>query len=875
LEENLTRMTHSKKTALVLVLSTIAAFGLLSGCSGGGGDGGGRLILITADGATEPLWELVNGVPTVPPACPTGVYVNARITFTFDGPVDPASVPVFPFAAGSLTIATEITGIPAQGTFTVEDDPAFPAGNRRRVVFNPALPSIPGMPCATGIAPLETYEVSVPFGTGAGMVIVVDGEPITAGALTCFRSCGCPDGGGCVTRFTDPVSGPPFVTSTTPATGDLAAAPAVDRCAVGQNTIQINVSEALNPVGIDLANVRVVNVATGAQLPGSLVFIQATTGGPSRIDYVAASTLPAGTTFQILFGPAVQDFGGNPIQPLPLYFQTMASPPVSQSLVEQFDTANPAGASGAAQWTGTGFLQGVFPLELTGTGADGAFAAPAGITTILDTNEIVVGGQSRMGIWNFTNVIIPATAIVRIVGPYQAHFRCTGTVVLDGTVNVDFGMPGSEMGVQNNGGGTNCEALGGVANAGGGNGGTGSGVTPPPGSPPTFQCAIRTSQGENGYGPTIGGTLNPGTPSNILYAGGQGGDSGCFPAAGTGCTLGDLGGLGGAGGTAGRIGEAGLPRVSTAACSPTPGVIQPIAQPSPIAPAMIPPVALQSAGSGGGGGGDHWDVTGTPPSNDDQGAGGGAGGGGLRISSIGSFSMTGGMISARGSQGNTAQAFGGGGGSGSGGEVWIQTFSTLFVSATATIDVTGPGRFAPIVGSIGCSNQAAGGGGAGLVQLEAGQGATPTPNFNLFPTPTPTTGAVFSAPPFAFAGTITGQGRSGLRYTGSPAPDYTGAVEVFSLGNAAGATLTIRYEGALEAINSTPGNPVPDPATVKSMATGGGPITAANLDELDGYPFIEFVVDIFFPGPPGTSPSATLPSVDSITINFDTAQACP
>ena len=66
-------------------------------------------------------------------------------------------------------------------------------------------------------------------------------------------------------------------------------------------------------------------------------------------------------------------------------------------------------------------------------------------------------------------------------------------------------------------------------------------------------------------------------------------------------------------------------------------------------------------------------------------------------------------------------------------------------------------------------------------------------------------------------------------------------------GNVAGAVLTIRYEGALEDITSTPQNPVFDPTTIKSTATGGGPITAANINELDGYPFIWFEVDMSFP----------------------------
>jgi hypothetical protein len=435
---------------------------------------------------------------------------------------------------------------------------------------------------------------------------------------------------------------------------------------------------------------------------------------------------------------------------------------------------------------------------------------------------------------------------------------------------------GPEQGIQNNNAGLNCEANGGIGNAGGGAGGTGSGVTPPPGSPPTFQCNIRAQQGEAGYGPTIGGMPNQNSPSNIFYAGAQGGDSGCFPAAGAGCNVGDLGGLGGAGGTAGRIGEAGLPRVSTAACTPIIGVVQPIAQPSQVPVAMLPPISLQSAGSGGGGGGDHLESTGSPPANDDQGGGAGGGGGGIRISCVGPYNQgSTGIVSARGAQGNVAQASAGCGGSGSGGEVWIQSFSSITTAPTALIDVTGPVRLFPTVGAIGCSNQAAGGGGAGLVQMEAGQGPTPVVNFNLQPPPTPTSGAVFSAPPFAYAGAITGQGRSGLRYSGVAHPDYTGVVEVFSLGNAPGATVTIRYEGALEAVNSTPQNPIYDPTTLKTMATGGGPITAANLDELDGYPFIEFIVDISFPGPPTTSPGNTLPSVDSITINLNTQQPCP
>jgi hypothetical protein len=861
-----------------------------SGGAGGGGGSGGALILITADGATGPLWELVGGVPSVPPVCPSGVFVNARITFTFDGPVEPTSVPGV-IASGSISIVSATTSVPAQGTFTVEDDPAFPAGNHRRVVFVPALPGDPGSRCVAGVVPLQSYQISIPAGPGGG-VLVVGGLPITSAAATCFATCGCPTGGGCVSPFTDPVIGAPFVTGTTPATSDPAP-PGVLPCDVASNTIRIDVNEPLDPSGIDASSVKVVNLATGVQVPGYVVFNQATLpAGPCRIDYVATNTLPGAVAYQVLLGPGVKDFGGNPVQTSQsnpaalLYFQTAPVALVPQPpLVESFDTANPGGVTGFATWSGNGLLQATDPITFTGTGADGAFSPNVAQTTILDTNQLV-NGVSRKGVWNFTSVNIPQTAIVRCIGPYQAHLRCTGSVTVNGTINANAASgpatslntydQGPQQGYSGGSGGLDCVMNGGVGNAGGGAGGSGSGPTPPPGAPSTFDCLNRSLQGERGFGPTLDGVANTGAPPNPLYAGGQGGDSGCFPfVSGQDCFPGDLGGLGGAGGTAGRVGEAGIPRNATAACDPNPNVVQVIAQSSPVSVAMVPPIATQSAGSGGGGGGDHIDNTGTPPNNDDPAAGGGGGGGGLRISCVGPYqqgSATAATITARGAQGNTAQANAGGGGSGSGGEVWIQSMSTVTLAATSLIDVTGPIRLSPTVGAIGCSNQAAGGGGAGLVQVEAGAGPAPTVTFNLQPTPTATAGAVFSG--LTLTPTYLGQGGSDFRFTAS-APDYTGANEAFTPGDVPGATVTIRYEGAFEALNSTPQARLHDPATVKSTATGGGPITAANLDELDGYPFIRFVVVFSVPTNPPAPANAVLPSVDSIAINFSAQTACP
>src|SRR4029079_19653484 len=97
-----------------------------------------------------------------------------------------------------------------------------------------------------------------------------------------------------LSSFTDPVPGAPYVVSTTPSTSDPAPAP-IDPNAIPNNTISILVSEALNPSGINLANVKVINAASGAQVPGTLTFIQAGSQPGltinSRIDYMASSPL--------------------------------------------------------------------------------------------------------------------------------------------------------------------------------------------------------------------------------------------------------------------------------------------------------------------------------------------------------------------------------------------------------------------------------------------------------------------------------------------------------------------------------------------------------------------------------------------------------
>jgi len=254
--------------ALVVGVSLV-----LSGCGGGGGGSGGGgggesvLLLITAQGVTTPLWQNVNGTPTSPPVCPDGVFVNSTVTFTFAGAVAPSSLPQNGVAIGSINIVVASTGQGALGTFTVVDEPGLPAGNNRRVLFSPTPPGNPNAQCASGLFASQIYQISIPQGGSSPQVLVIDGQPIENSATTCFVTCGCPAPGNCVSSFTDPIPGAPYVISTTPQTADPSPPP-VDPGTVPNNTIQILVSEALNPAGINLANVRVVNSAPGPRSPG-------------------------------------------------------------------------------------------------------------------------------------------------------------------------------------------------------------------------------------------------------------------------------------------------------------------------------------------------------------------------------------------------------------------------------------------------------------------------------------------------------------------------------------------------------------------------------------------------------------------------------
>jgi hypothetical protein len=598
-----------------------------------------------------------------------------------------------------------------------------------------------------------------------------------------------------------------------------------------------------------------------------VTFTQGGSGGvpatQSRITYTASAPLLGSTIYELTFTNNVRDFGNNailtnPVNPTQrLRFQTN---PVSfvpgTPITESFNSpVNLGSTTGAISWSSTGAVIATYPLEYVGNGSNGAFTPAAGTNT-LDTN-------ATQGIFNYTSVLINAGVTVRVTGDYLCHWRVLGDVTINGTINLSAGTnpataavgtaeQGAAAGQFNNGGTTSPNIVrGGRGNAGGGDGGRGS-----------QGGALRTEIGEGGFGARVSGTANPGPAgSNVFFGGGAGGDAGFFPGA-----AGEFGGLGGAGGSAGTTGTAGSPRNTTPAypnCTVNTTGIQAIAQATGIPPAFVSPISQQSAGSGGAGGGDHLDNALTAPQADDQGGGGGGGGGGLRISCVGNYAQgaTGaGIITANGAVGGAGSTNAGSGGSGSGGQMWVQAFSSITVSTASTISVDGPLRLS----TTGCSAGASGDGGEGLIQFEAGVG-TPSSTFTRSP------GAVFTTAPFPFSAGVTGTVTSNFFDTTYGAPDFTSAVESKAQGNAAGATLVIAYERrtGIDRDSGHAGRHAREVDAGWSTDHRGDARCARRL------PLHPLQDHDHLPGSAGDPASATLPSVEDITINYNIAPTCP
>ncbi len=905
---------HARIGFLALSLVTASAI-FLAGCGGGGDEGGipagsNVLMRIEAAGISTPLWQNIAGTPVLPPGCISPVYLNSTIVFTFGDGVNPASLPQAGVASGSINIMTVPAGgapTPALGTFAVQDDPSLPTGNNRRVLFLPSAPTDPNNPTVAGFLTNSQYSITVPSGASGGQSVTFGGVSLSNSGSTCFLTCSPPPANP-TACFTDPVVGSPYVASTMPAMSDPSPTP-IQPASIANNTVSIFFSEPIAPANVDLANIKLIRLPSGAQVPGTLVFYQA--GSPqanqggangARIDYIASSLLLANTQYEIVVSNAVRDFGSNAVTMWPAgtpptqtrrLFSTVPVPFCpAPTIVENFSTTvNRFTTTGVVQWNGGpgAQLTTTLPTQYVGTGNFGAMNFNAGAHT-LDTGMPNSSGFSQ-GVWDTTAVTVNAGAIVRIIGTgtnnantsqvgwtqgglpltinrgnlankFPAHIRCRGAVLINGQLNGTAGSnatasfaygaaeQGPRIGNFNNGTGVSPNIVA------GGTGGPGAGE----GGRASQSGAIRTVKGEPGYGAPYAGAQNVGpTGANPLYGGGDGG-VGNFRS-GTGGQPGDLGGLGGAGGSAFQAGAVGGPYSTIAtgcqAFSPTsgtPGYVpaQPAGQPSGFAI----PISIQGAGSGGGGGGDRFE-TATPPASDDQGGGGG-GGGGIRISAVNDITIgSTGIIAMNGVGGAVGSTFfGGAGGGGSGGQIWLQSFSNVIIATSANMTVN-VGN-----GASTCGDQASGRGGLGLYQFEDADGLISTSFIGALPPPQNVN--VITAT-FPYGLTISGSATSNFFDLGYGDPDITNIITQSSLGTAPGAVVDITFQGAFEALSGGGA----DPATLSA------PVSAANFNQLDGYRYIRFNVNISYSTQALLQPVApTLPSVSNFSISFNTP-TCP
>lgn len=809
-------------------------------------------LLVTWTGAAPPLWQNNGGSITTPSTCAAGPFVNGPVRITFGGPVDPASLPGPGPAIGSISITTAGplpgTSDPARGTFSVEDDPRLPPGNARVVRFDPFPPTssqISGI-CEAGLLPGKTYDLFVPAAGSSPTVVTVGGQPNGANLLTCFTTLPC-NPANPAASFIDPSPGRPQLVTTAPAMGNPSPAP-IPAASVPA-TVSLTLSEALDPRTITLDAVRIFDDASGAQVPGSLSFVQAgavSVGANSRLDFTLAATLASGRTYRVELDAGVTDLLGNPVELVPgmpnapLFFATTTVPPVPQPpIVETFQNAQNAASVGPLMSWGGGSASISFVGTFVGSGGFGPMVFGPGMHS-LDTGAMPAPPGVFQGAFDTTSIDIQSGAIVRAFGPFPLHLRSLGSVTIRGTLQASAGMTpgapppntGASMGAFNNGQMLSPTIVpGGVGGPGAGSGGRAS-----------QGGSVRTPRGETGLGASVGGLPNTNAPPNPFFGGGEGGQSGFrFPSGGQ---PGELGGLGGAGGSAFAAGGVGGPVNFLPVCQPFVPAVQTPAQSSGIPLAFVPPISMLSGGSGGGGGGDRHEIGG--PFSDDQGGGGGGGGGGVRVSSLLSILIDpGATILAEGGHGASGNVFfGGAGGGGSGGQLWLQSFDQISISSMAQLRVTAG------LSAQNCTDHGSGAGGEGLIQLEDADGVVNTQFVGGGPS-----AMNIVVTQFPFASQMVSDSATSVWFdTGAFAPTYTGASVTSSAGVG---TVAVTYQGAHGQVQ----NPsAPNLTTVTAPATGPA--------ALSGHRFIRFTITLSYPPPPATTIASMLPSVSDVTINF-------
>ena len=912
-------------TALVFTGAT--ALAVSAGCGGGGGG---------APKAPEAaaIYALTFNLPNY-----SGVFLDEDLVLRLSAPVkedsiNPDSVRFRTGPAGGTTpFGVFVRGVfmvdPATGTRVVVDPDLgttgfwdneierkgnlgrIPAASRidlgrnstnglRRVIFDKSertyITFVPEVPTRavlddTGLAPASTYTVSVPGYPSTNTLENMAGQQLLSPNNRVFTS----------TFTTVPATAPqlflgsesagiPRIIQSDPVNGEVLV-PVT-------KAITIYFSHPLDPRTVTPDKFKVELVSTTPpylQLPVSVFLAQ-----QRRFDIPVVLTpinpLPADSVIRVTVDSGIEDLLGQAMVTSNISFSTgFGSGGFVDPSVEEFtDESNSDVANTSSNWNNSKPYVGGVSGELTaafapyaGDGTDGAFSAPVGLITTLNT------GSVTQRVFNYTTFSIPIGATVAVNGNFPLVIHCQGAVDISGALVLDGSDGGNGLRGDNAGG----SATGGAAATGRGGGGSGgAGAMAVNGAGGNFDGldGFGSGAGTGGHtGENDGGTTNfwPRT----IYTGGtqtctnppwnyepcrqrEGGGGGSFGTAGTsaeniGATLiARNGSLVPNGGLVGNTyGDGAMSSATTTSTTATVQVKDPLNLGGPLRTIVlngIPTLVQGGSGGGGGGGEDDKDASnlwGSADGSDEGGGGGGAGGGGVQITSYLTINVAG-TISANGGNGGnsyddvsgTQFSQGAGGGGGSGGAIWLQCRGTLTFQPGSVVTVDGG------IGGQGFADgtnvlRLAGDGGLGRVRIEDADG-----NFANAP-------AVASTGAFSPALDLDSVATSVWQSTGIFTPKYLTPVidaDVFPALLFNG-TIKVYYEGAPEDISDIADNPDTANSTGWILvydSTAGGLIAGDPWTILDDNKWfryrVNFHVDAFHTF---TDP---LPTVRSIKVDY-------
>ncbi len=798
-------------TACALIALTV------TGCSGGS----------SSDSRLEVVSFNLDGV--------SGAFLNERLIFTFNSPIDPDSVDIQTIAirydASQIDIDGDCAPDNPANRNAVPDGDFLVEGNR--VIFQPRIPSSldnndVGLfpmhnidpdgadPCNRATPLTVTYTVTIPGFSSANPVTVVslnDQKPVVRtfnSTFTTLEDLTFPPDID-LDSFVDLSPGAPtFTELVSPVDG--ATDVALD------SAVEIRFSEALLPSSVTNDSIYLAGVGPRngreERIPSTISLDQI----EGIVILEPQIELPGDVEVRVIFTEDLLDFGGNSLtvgsEMVFPAFRTVDAPTSGPfAFQEGFDDQENLDAPETSALWGAPSAPGLLVAGLGGgTAAMGSFEFDPTLaeTMTFDTGEY--NPAEPIPTFDFSTFRLGPQGTIQAIGENPLIIRATQDMSIEGRISVT-GADGGAVDIIEGGGGS-----GGEAGVGGGAGGSGG--------------SLELENGGDGAGsiiPGSGGMTNPGGGAGSVALA-------CVSGAET----------GGGGGGAFFVGaQPGAGDDGNPAGGGLPGMQYGVDEMNPFTGTFF-------GGSGGGGGGATC-VDGIVY----PGAGGGAGGGALWIQSAGEIDVAG-DIFADGGAGGANNAFegtagGAGGGGGSGGAVLLQgieRFANGFGSAIRSV-----GGAAGEAGESGSPDGSGGAGSFGRIRVESNNLRVRAGNF--MPSP--------SRSDYSVDGN-TSVGTSSWFDTGAFFPDYT-----FSI--------TGRNGGTNDQDNA---NLFPDPSAIEYWFQGAPPHPqdptmpdlenvrpgvgefARTIDEVDDSRFIRVKVVMTYPFPQ----TGVTPTVNFFTIGY-------